>query len=127
VVVPPAPVRVLSQRPLAPCVASVTSVANDKGDNEMIRGGFAQISWHLPYSRRKPQKTSARRSSDKGAVRSDIASNGVPFLQMRSVGSHSTSEREMEGNKERTVEGQVRLGCFGEAFYHVLVARYTSP
>ena len=36
VVVPPAPVRVPSQRPLIPSVASVTSVANDKGDNEMI-------------------------------------------------------------------------------------------
>ena len=33
--VPPAPFRVPSQRPLAP---SVTSVANDKGDNEMIPG-----------------------------------------------------------------------------------------
>ena len=36
--VPPAPVWVPSQRPLAPRVASVTSVANYKGDNEMIRG-----------------------------------------------------------------------------------------
>ena len=36
VAVPPAPVRVPSQRPLAPSVASVTSVTNDKGDNEMI-------------------------------------------------------------------------------------------
>ena len=36
VVVPPAPVRVPSQRPFAPSVASVTSVANDKGDNETI-------------------------------------------------------------------------------------------
>ena len=32
---PPAPVQVPSQRPLAPNVASVTSVANDIGDNEM--------------------------------------------------------------------------------------------
>ena len=31
-------VRVPSQRPLAPNVASVTSVADDKGDNEMILG-----------------------------------------------------------------------------------------
>ena len=38
VAVPPAPVRVPSQRPLSPSVASVTSVANDKGDNEMILG-----------------------------------------------------------------------------------------
>ena len=36
VAVSPAPVRVPSQRPLAPSVASVMSVANDKGDNEMI-------------------------------------------------------------------------------------------
>ena len=35
VTVPPAPVRVPSQRPLAP---SAASVANDKGDNEMILG-----------------------------------------------------------------------------------------
>ena len=34
--VPPAPALVPSQKPLAPSVASVTSVANDKGDNEMI-------------------------------------------------------------------------------------------
>ena len=33
-----APVRVSSQRPLAPSVTSVTSVANDNGDNEMILG-----------------------------------------------------------------------------------------
>ena len=34
--VPPALVRVPSQMPLAPSVASVTSVGNEKGDNEMI-------------------------------------------------------------------------------------------
>jgi hypothetical protein len=36
VAVPPAPARVPSQRPLALNVASVTSVANDKGDDKMI-------------------------------------------------------------------------------------------
>ena len=34
--VPPPPVRVPSQRSLVPNVTSVTSVANDKGDYEMI-------------------------------------------------------------------------------------------
>ena len=34
--VPPAPVLFHSKRSLAPSVASVTSVANDKGDNQMI-------------------------------------------------------------------------------------------
>jgi hypothetical protein len=38
VAVPPAPVPVSSQRPLALSVGSVTSVANDKGNNEMILG-----------------------------------------------------------------------------------------
>ena len=36
--VPPAPIRVPSQRSFAQSVASVTSVANDKGDNEMVPG-----------------------------------------------------------------------------------------
>ena len=35
---PPNPVRVPSQRPLTPSVASVTSVVNDKDDNEIILG-----------------------------------------------------------------------------------------
>ena len=35
VAISPAPIRVPSQRPLVP---SVASVANDKGDNEMILG-----------------------------------------------------------------------------------------
>ena len=50
VAVPPAPVRVPSQRPLAPSTASVTSVANDKGDNEMLLGAV----YRSPYSRGKP-------------------------------------------------------------------------
>ena len=35
-------------------------------------------------------------------MRPVIVSNGVPCLQIKSVGSHSTSGREEEGNKERT-------------------------
>ena len=38
VVVPLAPVRVPSQRPLALRVTSATLVANDNGDNEMVQG-----------------------------------------------------------------------------------------
>ena len=36
---PPAPVRVLGQKPLATSVMSVMSVVNDKGDNEVLGGG----------------------------------------------------------------------------------------
>ena len=91
VAVPPVPVLVPSQRPLAP---SVASVANDNGDNEMILGAVHRSGICL--------KTSARRLSDEGAVQPVITSNGVPFLQMRLVGSHSMSGREKEGNKEGT-------------------------
>ena len=58
VAVPPAPVQVPSQRPLAQSVASVTSVANDKGDKEMIQGathvspGICLVAEENP---RKPQ------------------------------------------------------------------------
>ena len=100
VAVPPAPIRVPSQRPLAPSVASVTSVTNDKGDNEMILGAVHRSSG-ICLTAGKPQKTSARRPSDEGAVRPVIATNEVPFLQILSVGSHSTSGRETEGMKER--------------------------
>ena len=80
-----------------PSVASVTSVANDKGDNEMkLRAVNRSPAFALQM-----RKTSARRPSDEGTVRPVITSNGVPFLQMRSVGSHATSGREKEGNGER--------------------------
>ena len=44
VAVPPDPVRVPSQTPLTPSVASIMSVANDKGDNEMIPGAVRRSS-----------------------------------------------------------------------------------
>ena len=56
--VPPAPVRVPSQRPLAPSVASVMSVANDKGDNEIILGAVQRspdICFTAEENPRKPQ------------------------------------------------------------------------
>ena len=57
--VPPAPVRVPSQRPLAPRVASVTSVPNDKDDDdEMILGAVHRspgICLTAEENPRKPQ------------------------------------------------------------------------
>ena len=84
--VPPAPVRVPSQSPPAPSVASVMSVVNDKG-NEMILGAV----------HRSPgiAEDNLSRPSGEGTMRPVIASNGVP-LQMRSVGSHSTPGRGMQ-------------------------------
>ena len=58
VAVPPAPVRVPSQMPLAESVSSVTLVANDKGDNEMILGAvheYPGICLTAEENPRKPQ------------------------------------------------------------------------
>ena len=55
---PPAPVSVLSQRPLAPSVASVKSVAIDNGNNEMILGAVHRssgICLRAEENHRKPQ------------------------------------------------------------------------
>ena len=56
--VPAAPARVPSQRPLAPSVASVTSVVNDKVDNEMNLGAVHRspgICLTAEENPRKPQ------------------------------------------------------------------------
>ena len=56
--VPQAPVRFPSQRPLAPSVASVMSVANEKGDNEMILGAVHRspgICFTAEENPKKPQ------------------------------------------------------------------------
>ena len=87
---------------IAPSVASVMSVAN-----EMILGAvhrFPDICLLAEESPRKPQLGDRLM---KGVMRPVIVSNWVPFLQMRSLGSHSTSGREKEGNKERTGWGLV--------------------
>ena len=63
----------------------------------------------MPYGRGKFPKISARRPSDEVAVRPVIASNGVPFFQMRSVGSHSKSGKEKEGNKEKSDSRQIKF------------------
>ena len=93
---PPAPVWVPSRKSLAPSVTSVTS-----GPNYMIiiklTLGLCTYLLAFALSWGKSQKTSARRPSDEETVRPVIASNGVLFLQMRSVESHSTLRREKEG------------------------------
>ena len=111
--VPPAPDRVPSQRSLVPSVTSVTSVANNNGDNEMIPEPCTDL---MAFAL-KLRKISARRPSDEGAGRPVIASNGIPFLQMRSVGSHSMSGREKEGNKERMGSSSVNIAIDASQFY----------
>ena len=70
--------------------------ASDKGENDIIQRTLVQISWHLTYSRGTLRKTSARGPSMR-AVRSVIASNGVPYLQLMSVGSSVCWEERRKG------------------------------
>ena len=67
----------------------------------------------VPYSRGKPQKTSAGRPSDEGAVRSVIASNGVPFLQMslwdRTARQEGRRKEIMKGRGEEYIEGIIEM------------------
>jgi hypothetical protein len=51
--------------------------------------------------RNTPENLNSR-PSDEGVMRPVIALNGVSYLKMRSVGSHSTSGRKKVGKKERT-------------------------
>ena len=55
VAVPLAPVRVHSQKPLAPCVALITSVANGEGDN---CGGCADLPTFALQLRKTPENLS---------------------------------------------------------------------
>ena len=66
VAVPPAPVRVPSQRPLD---TSVTSVVNGKGDNKMIPGAVHRSSGTCLKAEEIPGNPSVRRPSDEGAMR----------------------------------------------------------
>jgi hypothetical protein len=59
VAVPPSPVRVPTQKSLAPSVASDTLVANDKGDAKIILGSVirsAGICLTVEENSRKPQQ-----------------------------------------------------------------------
>ena len=95
--VPPAPVRVPSQRSLPPSVTSVMSVANDKGDNELIPGAAHRspgICLTAEESSGKPQLGDRLM---KGLCYQSSPQMGVTFLQMRTMGSHGTREERKEG------------------------------
>ena len=64
--------------------------------------GCDQINLKLAW---KTPENLSWRPSDEGTVRPVIASNGVPYLQMRSEGTHSTSGSEKEGKRKgRTMQ-----------------------
>ena len=68
--------------------------ANYKGENEVKQGAEHRSDIYFMAEERLMK-----------AMGPVIASNGVHYLQMRLVGSHSTSGREKKGNKEMTGQG----------------------
>ena len=89
--VPAAPLRVPSQRPLAP---SVASVANEKGDNEMILVTVFRSLGICLIAEENPRKPQLGELLMKGLYDQSARQMGSLFFQMRSVGSHRTSGRE---------------------------------
>ena len=67
----------------------------------MIQGAVHRSPGICLTAEENPRKPQLEDSLMK-VVRPVIASNGATFLQMRSVGSHSTPGREKEGNKKGT-------------------------
>ena len=96
--VPAALVRISSQRPLAPSVASVTSVANDKGDNEMILGAVHRTPGICLAAEENPGKPQLGDRPMKGLCDQSSPQMG----SFTSVGSHRTSGMEKQGKKEKT-------------------------
>ena len=77
--------------------------ANDKGDYEMIpRAVHISPDIYLT-NEEKPWRTLPKRPWIK-AVRSFIASNGIPYIKMMSVGYNSMRGRERKGKKDRMAE-----------------------
>ena len=95
-VVLPAPVRVSSQRPPPRVSLQSRLSGNDKGDNEMIPGAVHRSPCICLTAEENSGKSQLGDSLMK-AVWSVIASNGIPYLQMMSVGSRSTLKRQKEG------------------------------
>ena len=75
--------------------------ANDKGDNGMIPANLHRSPGICLTAEEKPGK---RQLGDRliKAVRPIIASNGAPYLPMKSVRSNRTSGRAKEAKKERS-------------------------
>jgi hypothetical protein len=113
VAVPSAPVRVPSQRPLAPSVASVTLVVNNKGDDEMILGAVHKspgICLTAVENHRKPQLGD---SLMKGLCDQSLPQIGSLFSQKK-VGRIAQQVRKGEGRKvgkEQVGQRTIPLYC----------------
>ena len=90
----PAPIRVPSQRSFTQSVALVTSVANDKGDNEMIVGTVHRSPGSHLIAEENPRKLKLRDRLMKG-----LCDRSSPQMGPFPPNEVSTSGREKEGRK----------------------------
>ena len=95
---PPAPVCVPSQRSLTPSVTSVTSVANDKGNKEMILGTVHRSPGICLTAEENPRKPQIGDSLIKG--RCDQSSPQMGYLFLNEVGRIAQHDWKGEGRKE---------------------------
>ena len=98
--VPPAPVRVANNDHLPRVSRQSRRSSNDKGNNEVIPVIVRRSPGIYLTAEENTGKPHLRESLMK-AVRPFIALNGVPYFQMRSVGSHRTLGRDKKGKKEK--------------------------
>jgi hypothetical protein len=77
------------------------SIANDKGDNEIILESVHRSSGLCLTAEEKPRKPQLGDRLMKRLCDQSSPQMGS-LLQIRSVGSHTTSEREKEGKNVRT-------------------------
>ena len=80
-----APVQIPSQRPLAPNVASVRSIANDKDCNEMILEAVHISPDICLKAEKNPRRSHLGDRAMKWLCDQSSPQMGAPFLQMRSV------------------------------------------
>ena len=101
--VPPAPVRVPSQRPLAPSVASVTSVTNDKVDNEMILGAVHTSPGICLTAEENPRKRQLEGHLMKGLCNQSLPQNEVCRIAQQVTKGEGRNE---EKDEEATVKSK---------------------
>ena len=96
--VPPAPVRIPSQRPLTTRVTSVTSVSNDKGYNDMILGAVHRSPGIFLTAKENPGKSQLGDRLKKGLCNQSSPQMGS--FSRNEVGRNVRHVRKVEGRRK---------------------------
>ena len=107
--VPPAPVRIPSQRLLGPNVASLMSVVNDKGDNEMILGAVHRSPGICLTAEENPRKPQLGDCPMKGLC--NQSSPQMESFPLNEVGRIVQHVKEGDGRKEGKDEEGTIFTC----------------